>query len=666
MRQVRVRRPRLFTLTAVLVACVGFAGPAAARTSSPPVATPAPRPHPVVPPTTRSTANADGSVDVGATVRVGTEVKVEQFRAPSVGDADALVAQLRRTPGVTAAEPKVRMHVLAGPDPYRPQQWALDRVPFGAASALVNPSALAQQIVAVVDTGVNAAHEDLVGRVIGVGADCLSGSCLSGGAYGLTDPNGHGTLVSSVIGATTGNARGIAGAATGAPILSVRAMDADGLGSNFSISAAIYYAVSHGARVINLSLSGGPDEPSSMISGAVAAAINAGITVVAAAGNNGDTGFATDPVYPANDIGVIAATSTNPDDSRSWFSNYGSWLSGKGLSAPGVQICGAHASGGYLAESGTSLSSPLVAAAAALTRAAGAAPNAVYTTLDDAAQPIGASLSNAPLLNPQRAVQAALGQTMGPYQPGGADLPDSPGGYTLDGWGVLHSFAVGCNLAPADPRDLTTWPGWDIARGVSVISRQAGGYTLDGWGGLHKFRIGSFGSTPPDTSGAAYWQGWDIARSIAVLPNANPGPQGGYTLDGWGGLHTFRVAGGSDPPVTSGAPYWQGWDIARGIAVLPNGTGGYVLDGWGGLHAFKIGNGGNGPAPPATDGAPYWQGWDIARAVVILPDGTGGYTLDAFGGLHPFSIGNNQPAFMVNDAPYWSNWGIARGAAVTL
>jgi thermitase len=667
MRQVRTRRPHLFTLIAVLVACVGFAGPASAQTSVPPGAAPVPGPQAVVPP---SAAKADGSVDVGATVQVGGEVKVEQFRAPSVRDADALVAQLRRTPGVTAAEPKIRMHVLAvGPDPYRLQQWALDRVPFAKASALVNPSALAQQVVAVIDTGVNAAHEDLVDRLVG-GADCLTGTCLSGGAYGRTDPNGHGTLVASVVGASTGNALGIAGAATGAPILSVRAMDANGVGSNFTISAAINYAALHGARVINMSLSGDPDEQSALVSNAVADAINNhGITVVAAAGNNGDTQFASDPVYPANDIGVIAATSTDPDDSRSWFSNYGSWLDGKGLSAPGVQICGAHASGGYLAESGTSLSSPLVAAAAALTRAAGAAPDAVYPTLLNEAQPIGgsfANLVNAPLVNPRRAVQAALGQIPSPYQPGGADLPDSGGGYTLDGWGALHSFAVGCNLAPDDPRGLTTWPGWDIARGVSVISRQAGGYTLDGFGGLHMFRIGSFGSTPPDTSGATYWPGWDIARSIAVMPNATPGSRGGYTLDGFGGLHIFRIAGGSNPPGTFGAPYWPGWDIARGIAVLPDGTGGYVLDGWGGLHAFKIGQGGAGPAPPAIHGAPYWQGWDVARAVVLLPDGTGGYTLDAFGGLHPFSLGNNQRAFQVNDAPYWPGWGIARGAAATL
>jgi len=61
-------------------------------------------------------------------------------------------------------------------------------------------------------------------------------------------------------------------------------------------------------------------------------------------------------------------------------------------------------------------------------------------------------------------------------------------------------------------------------------------------------------------------------------------------------------------------PYWSGWDIARGFAVhynqagLPDG--GWIMDGWGGLHNF-------GGAPPEFD-YPYWPGWDIARKVVEL------------------------------------------------
>ena len=214
----------------------------------------------------------------------------------------------------------------------------------------------------------NAAHEDLVGHVISVGADCLSGECVSGGAYGRTDPDGHGTFVASIIGATTGNARGIAGAATGAPILSVRTLRAEGSGDNFSASAAIYYVVDHGAHVINMSFWGDRNVRSSMITVAVAYAISHDVTVVAAAGNNGDTGDARLRCIPRTPRASSPPTSTDPDDSRSNFSNYGGWLDGKGLSAPGVQICGARRKWRLSAEAGTSFSSPLVAAAAALSR----------------------------------------------------------------------------------------------------------------------------------------------------------------------------------------------------------------------------------------------------------------------------------------------------------
>ena len=78
---------------------------------------------------------------------------------------------------------------------------------------------------------------------------------------------------------------------------------------------------------------------------------------------------------------------------------------------------------------------------------------------------------------------------------------------------------------------------------------------------------------------------------------------------------------GPTPPPTAGGPYWPGWDIARGAAVLPNGTGGYILDAFGALHPFSIGAG---PLPPAVVDGPYWLGQDIAQGLAIRPDGSGG------------------------------------------
>jgi hypothetical protein len=102
---------------------------------------------------------------------------------------------------------------------------------------------------------------------------------------------------------------------------------------------------------------------------------------------------------------------------------------------------------------------------------------------------------------------------------------------------------------------------------------------------------------------SAYWPGWDIARGITLLPAATKSAAMGWTVDGFGGLHPFGGA-----PLLPATAYWSGWDIARGvIAWSGGGTGGWVLDGWGGLHPF-------GAAPVEAPSA-YWPRWDIANGV---------------------------------------------------
>ncbi|MGI8847293.1 MAG: CAP domain-containing protein [Candidatus Dormibacteria bacterium] len=144
----------------------------------------------------------------------------------------------------------------------------------------------------------------------------------------------------------------------------------------------------------------------------------------------------------------------------------------------------------------------------------------------------------------------------------------------------------------------------------------AGGVVLDGYGGVHPF-----GGASLNSSGAPYWPGWDIARSLAMKPDGG----GGWELDGFGGVHAF----GNARPVAY--PYWPYWDIARSLSMLPDGRG-YELDGFGGVHPL-------GGAPPLS-GFPYWPNWDIARGLDIHVDrsGTpdGGWELDGFGQIHAF------------------------------
>lgn len=211
------------------------------------------------------------------------------------------------------------------------------------------------------------------------------------------------------------------------------------------------------------------------------------------------------------------------------------------------------------------------------------------------------------------------------------------GGVLADAFGGLHPLRVAGHLPLETPSGGPYWPGWDIVRGVALSRDGAGGLVLDGWGGVHQFRMGENGTAPSVVpQSPAYWPGWDIARGIALLPDGS----GGYVVDGWGGLHAFRSGSTATVAGPKGAPYWTGWDIARGVALTPDGSGGVVLDGWGGLHPFGVGNG---TAPSITPGtAPYWPGIDWARGVTLNPDGTGGYIVDPFGGLHPFGV-NGYP-----------------------
>lgn len=231
------------------------------------------------------------------------------------------------------------------------------------------------------------------------------------------------------------------------------------------------------------------------------------------------------------------------------------------------------------------------------------------------------------------------------------------GAVIVDGWGGVHSFAVGsCAPAPAQTNGGPYWVGWDIVRGVSLLPGSTGGYILDGYGGLHAFGVGT-NPRPPAARFGPYWRGRDLARDVALLPDGT----GGYVLDGAGGLHAFAVGNNPRPPAARFNAYWPGWDIARGVAILPDGSGGYVVDAWGGIHRFAIGSG---PLPPPITGGPYWVGWDIVRGLAFVPGGHGGYVLDGWGGLHPLPGTSGWRPPSETTAPYWPGWSIAKGLAI--
>src|SRR3989442_1108519 len=217
------------------------------------------------------------------------------------------------------------------------------------------------------------------------------------------------------------------------------------------------------------------------------------------------------------------------------------------------------------------------------------------------------------------------------------------GGVTLDSGVGLHPFG-GLTLNTAGS---PFWGSWDIARAVAVRPDGSGGWTLDGFGGIHAFGTAPIAITP------AYWSNWDIARAIVVTSKGADGqPDGrqGYLLGGYGGLRRWGGAPEQTGWAYTGTGIWRGVGIHFDANGVPGGGGG---EGWGGVPVF-------GGAQVNISGSPFWPNWDIARAVAVRPDGSGGWTLDGFGGIPAFGA---APA--ARSPTYWPNWDIARAMIFT-
>jgi serine protease len=298
--------------------------------------------------------------------------------------ADLLEAQraLASLPLVEVAEPSVEVEAYGFPnDPMFDAQWNFRIV--GAAQGWRMGGGRGVT-VAVVDTGVTKVA-DLEGTTV------LPGVSFTGGSPDGADGNGHGTHVAGTIAQTTNNALGVAGLAPNAKILPVKVLTDFGIGRSEWIAAGIDEAVDRGADVINLSL-GGPT--SAVMQNAVKKAVDAGVIVVAAAGNASREGVGC----PANTPGAIAVSATGPDDALAFYSSWGKEVA---ISAPGGDK--RKAGGGILQDTidgkghafkefqGTSMATPHVAGAAAVLLAAGAGgPDEVKALLLENAKDLGA------------------------------------------------------------------------------------------------------------------------------------------------------------------------------------------------------------------------------------------------------------------------------------
>jgi hypothetical protein len=225
-------------------------------------------------------------------------------------------------------------------------------------------------VVAVLDTGVDAGHEALSGR-LWTNPGEVPGNGLDDDADGYVDDvagwnfvassadpsesagaiSGHGTFISGLIALTAPKAR----------IMPLKVLDGDGVGSAFDASAAINFAVQHGARVVSMSFGADGRTPPRVLREAVASARALNVVLVAAVGNNASDFIA----YPASDKEhVISVGSTDQEQARAPFSNYAP--DAVDVWAPGVDVVSAMPGAGgtprYARWSGTSFSTALVSA----------------------------------------------------------------------------------------------------------------------------------------------------------------------------------------------------------------------------------------------------------------------------------------------------------------
>jgi hypothetical protein len=203
----------------------------------------------------------------------------------------------------------------------------------------------AQVIVAVIDSGVDPNHPDLVGAIIG-----------SYDATNAERPHPHGTGMAGAI-AARGTVQGIA---PGAQLLTIRAFSANSgsaEGTTVTIVKGLDWAADKGARVVNMSFAG-PSDP--RLHDALAKANAKGMVLIAAAGNAGPT---SPPLYPAADPSVIAVTATDASDALFSGANRGKYIA---VAAPGVDILVPAPDGAYQLTTGTSVAAAEVSGVVAL------------------------------------------------------------------------------------------------------------------------------------------------------------------------------------------------------------------------------------------------------------------------------------------------------------
>ena len=383
----------------------------------------------------------------------------------------------------------------------------------------------------IIDTGVLLSHTQFSGRM-GNGFDAVT----SGG--NANDCNGHGTHVAGTVGGTT------YGIAKGVTIHPVRVLGCTGSGTNSGVIAGMDWVAQNHIKpaVANMSLGGGASQATD---DAVQRMVNAGVTVVVAAGNDNGDACTKSPARAPNAITVGSTTNT---DARSSFSNYGTCLD---IYAPGSNITSAWYTSSTATNtiSGTSMASPHVAGAAALFLASNptATPAQVTSALTGSATP--GKVTDARTGSPNLLLYTLGGSAPPPPPP----PPPPPSGSLTNGVPV-----TGLAASTGNSLNYTM----TVPAGASNLS-----FTMSGGTGDADMYV-KFGSAPTDTvydcrpyrsgnaetcSFAAPQAGTYYVRVKAYSSFSGVSLTGSYTAGGGGGGGTQTYTNGTDYTINDNA-----------------------------------------------------------------------------------------------------------------
>lgn len=348
------------------------------------------------------------------------QLNVHIVDLPPGADEAAYAESFKARPGVLSVELDrlIPAEELTPNDPlFTWHGWHLRKIEAPAAWETTTGSG--GLIIAVLDTGVNEAHEDLAGKLV-------PGWNVYDNNADTRDTYGHGTKVAGSATASTNNSVGVAAVSWNSLIMPIRITDPGGYATYSTIASGLQWAADHGARVANVSFAA---NTSSTVTTAAKYFQSKGGVVVMSAGNYSAFDRAADNPY------ILTVSASDPNDALYPWSNTGNNID---LAAPG-SVYTTTADGGYAPADGTSFSAPVVAGVAALVMSTNPALSAsqVQEVLQRSADDRGAAGWDASYgwgrVNAARAVAQAL-STAGPdTAPPTVAITSPAAGQTLSG-----------------------------------------------------------------------------------------------------------------------------------------------------------------------------------------------------------------------------------------